>query len=328
SVIVTPTGKEDSIGIDSITVSVGDGGAVVIPIIIYNNAPVVDSASLSQTLLHTPSRTGSAAGRIIATDADGDSIRFALTDSQGCSVLLTPNGSYMVRIDDDFSGDTASFSFTASDGRITSDPITISFALENHLVDIEKLSQRFVCYSGEDGFYTLDLPSVDDDGDPLTWEVISTLTDNITNSGSQIILSDDRSVVKYRIDPSVNKDFTEVIELVCTDGWLQSQTIQLTCNVSANKPPVAAAGNTATTTLADAMAVCSVRISDDCPFDKCVISGIEEVIGGTVTDGEGWDNLQFTFVPDGSEAECVVRVIVKDTLSGATSVIKYVIVVE
>lgn len=295
-----------------------------IPVIISNSAPVVDTSSLSVELVHTPTRKAVTAGKLLVSDSDGDAVTFSLVDSVNCSVMLAPNGSYIASIDKDYSGSLASFTFTATDGLITTDPTVVSFSLKNQLITQLEYTQNFICYAGE-YYYTLDLPQTDFDGDKLKWSVITPLTNGLTPNGNEISVSDDGSVVLYRISPELNEDAVEQISLICTDGWLQSPTINLLCNISENLPPVSAGGNSVRIPLHQTQVECTLNLKDDFELDKCVITGVHTAVGGSVTPDAGWNELKFTFNPDGTETDCYVILTVKDILSGSTNNIRYTI---
>lgn len=318
---------DDHAGIESITVicrtKAGKLFNFTMPLIISNYAPIIDTDSLSLSLVHTPSNAGTGAGRLYASDKDGDEVTFELVSAANCSVMLAPNGGYLVSIDRDYSGTTASFSFTVTDGLITSDIETVTITLENHTIDQLEYTQDFICYGG-DYFYTFDLPEYDIDGDALTWTVISTMQDGLTPNGSRIMTGTD-SPLKYQISPDLNEDTVEVISLICSDGWLQSPTVTLACIIHENKPPVADSGNRISIPLDQAEVSCTLSIKDDFELDKCVIDSVYRAVGGSVRENEGWDDLVFTFCPDGTETDCYVILTVRDVLTGNTSNIRYTI---
>lgn len=312
-------------GLDRIILLYNDNNTIteyVVPILISNAAPVIDTSSLNYELVHTPSHRAVTAGKILVSDSDGNAVNFNLVNSVNCSVILAPNGGYIASIDKDYAGTLASFTFTATDGLITTDEITVTFSLKNQLINNLEYNQNFICYGGE-YYYTLDLPQADLDGDKLKWTVITPLSNGLTPNGSEISVSDDGSAVLYRVSPQLNEDTIEQISLVCTDGWLQSPTITLLCNISENKPPVSAGGNSTTIPLRQAQVECSLNIKDDFELDKCVISGVHTAVGGSVDTETGWNELKFTFSPDGTETDCYVILTVKDTLTGQMSNIRY-----
>lgn len=320
----------ETAGIDRIILLYKNNGKIeeyVIPVLVSNAAPVIDTSSLNCELVHTPSHRAVTAGKILVSDSDGDAVNFKLVNSVNCSVILAPNGGYIVSIDKDYAGSLASFTFTATDGLITTDEITVTFSLRNQLINQLEYSQKFICYGGE-YYYTLDLPQADLDGDKLKWTVITPLTNGLTPNGNEISVSDDGSSVIYRVSPQLNEDTIEQISLVCTDGWLQSPTVTMTCNISENRPPVSAGGNSVTIPLRQAQVECSLNIKDDFELDKCVISGVHTAVGGSVDSQVGWNELKFTFSPDGTETDCYVILTVKDTLTGKMSNIRYTITRE
>ncbi len=312
-------------GLDSLTLYYTDGAGAMqsftVPVIVSNAAPQIDTDSLELTLVHTPSKPARAAGRLYAADSDGDSITFRLVSTANCSVMLAPNGGYLVSIAEDHFGSTASFSFTVSDGMITTDPVTVTINLENHIIDVVEYTQDFICYGG-DYFYTLDLPQYDTDGDKLTWTVISTLKDGLTPNQSRIITGDG-SEIKYQISPEINEDTVEVINLICSDGWMQSPTVTLLCRIHENQPPKAGLGNSITVPLDQAEVTCTLSIVDDFELDRCVIDSVYRIRGGSVEQSAEWEELVFTFRPDGTEDECYVIFTVRDTITGATANVRY-----
>lgn len=331
----TPNAGSDCIGIDSIVLDVtdvfGDRSEYTIPVIICNNAPVPDKSSLSVNIKHTPSRSGLLSSKLYASDADGDHLRFDLVSSENCSVMLSPGGGYIARVGRDFNGESAGFSFTVSDGAITTDPINVTLNLSNNLIEATVLEADYVCYAGENGNYVLDLPRIDDDGDPLKWSIVTSLNAGIyTPEGSAVKVSDDGSEVTYCIDPERDGQFRESIELRCSDGWRTSETITYICNVFPNKAPAAGNENTASTTGTQSV-VCEISLApDDCIFDSPFtyeITSVRSVVGGSVTPGLGWDTLCFTFTPDGSETECSADLLVTDTVSGKSNSIHFTIII-
>ncbi len=314
-------------GIDSLNMTcyLPDGSArdFTMPIIVSNSAPIVNRDSLVRATAHTPTKTGATAGVIRAADADGDSVRFNLIDTTNCNVMLTPEGSFLLRVDKNYSGSAAAFVFTATDGIITTEPMTMRFDLTNNLIEETELSQDIVYYGGEEYNYELPLPQKDIDGDPLTWKLASVLSDNLTDNGSFVKISSDKTKLLYRPGKELNADTAESLALICSDGWLESEEITFTVKISENKPPVGGEGNSVTIPLDQTSVSCTLNIVDDCELDKCVISGVHRSFGGSVKPEDNWSKLIFTFTPDGTETECYVELTVKDILTEKTSVIRY-----
>lgn len=322
-------------GLNSFTVKLSstttaDSFEFVVPLMIYNNAPIVDVHSLSSNLLHTPNANGVFAGYLSASDPDGDDIRFELTASENCSVMLAPNGGFILVVDEGCTADSAWFGFTVSDGLLTTIEYRRVFTLENRLIDATEYVQEFVCYSGADAWYELELPKRDLDGDLLRWRVVSSLENGITEMGSSVKVSTDGATVSYKIDSNRNEAFEETILLVCTDGWDISEPVSFICRVKENAPPTGGYGNSEVISSGESV-ICKFVLSHDCPFDKdsdCRIVEISRCRGGEVVGTEGWDNLAFTFKHDGEREQCYVDAVIEDTLTGRRETIRFHITVQ
>ncbi len=321
--IYTPVGGSECIGLDAFSYTTADGTVYTVPVLVSNSSPRVDQTSLSASVLHTPSRAGMCAGSILSEDADGDELVFTLTGTEGCSAFISPDGSYVALIEPEYRLGEASFSFTVSDGIIVSDPYTVSITLENHLISVSEMTREFVCYSGEDGYYEFELPAVDDDGDVLTWSLVTEQSGGVTAQwGSEVIISDGR-VVKYRINPVQNEAFVEALTFACSDGWLSGTLMTVICNNSANQAPASSGNNSGVVEAGSVDNILQVTLRDDCPFDRCVITSVNEVFGGSVKGEWGWEELKFMFTPDGTEANAFVRLTVADVLTGQTANITF-----
>jgi len=319
--------NDDAIGIDTFDVMLADGTTCTVPVLVCNSAPYISPASLKAQIKHTPSRAGMLAGRIDASDADGDNISFKLSSSSGCSVMLSADGSYIAMIDPEYRLGTAEFSFTAGDGVEVSDPYTVEIELSNGLIDASEINKDFVCYSGNDGYYTFELPDKDNDGDRLEWTLVTDNVNGVTvQRGSQITIIDGR-MVSYRIAPSLDENFTEVLTFSCSDGWANGSLMTVICNNKANRAPVSSGENSAVIP-AGSLALLDVTVKDDCPFDQCAVISVDNVQGGTVEDKTGWSDMKFAFTPDGTTSYCSVTLTVADVLTGASAVIVYDITVE
>lgn len=313
----------DGIGLCSVSYSLADGSEYTIPILVTNSLPYVESSSLAGSCRNTPTKRGYFAGRIMASDADGDTVRYTLGAQVGCSVMIAPNGGYLLLVDEDYRGENASFSFTVSDGILTSETYTVNISLVNNLLWQYEYSFDFVCYGGENGYYELALPMTDADGDPLEWTLTSENTNGFTAANNSEIAINDAGIIRYCIDPARNTDFVDTLYFTCSDGWRSSDTITVSCNNRANQPPASSGNNVVTISTTDYSKVCELGIVDDCPFDQCVITAIDTVYGGTVPTQDGWQELQFTFLPDGTTDYCYAYVTVTDTVTGLSAVVVF-----
>jgi len=242
--------------------------------------------------------------------------------------MISPDGSYVVLMEPEYRADEASFIFTVSDGILVSDPYTVSVALENDLISATEMNVGFVCYTGEDGYYYFDLPAEDNDGDRLEWSLVTETENGYTAQWKSEVLVEDGCRVRYRISPELNEDFVEALTFSCSDGWISGTLMTVICSNSANDAPRSSGKNNATISAEQKGNVLEVSIVDDCEFDECRITSIDHVYGGTVADGQGWDELRFTFTPDGTETYCSVVLTVADKLTGLSTQIVYDIVVE
>ena len=321
-----PTSNAGGIGLDTFSYAEADGTTITVPVLVCNSAPYIEPSSLEAQVRHTPSRAGMIADVIVASDADGDNLTFELSGTNGCSVMLSPNGSYFALIDPEYRLGEASFSFTVSDGIADSDPYTVSIQLTNSLIAATEITREFVCYAGEE-MYEFQLPAVDDDGDALTWSLVTDNHNGITAQWQSQVAVVQGNTVKYHVNPELNESFTEVLTFACSDGWANGTLMTVICNVKENRAP-ASSGNNSAQLNGLAAAVLEVTVNDDCPFDRCAIISVDNVTGGSVVQNTGWEQMKFTFTPDGTETACSVALTVADVLTGRTVQIVYDITVS
>lgn len=331
--VFTLTPERGFVGIDSFAVEVvyedGSTHEISIPVVVYNNAPYYKQELLTSSVRHTPGKNGLVMGRLEASDMDGDAITYKLTDYSGCIPVLTASGRYALQVlSECVSGkDEAWFSFTVSDGVLTSDEYTMKLSLTNGTVSFTELSQTVYCYTGEGGFYTLNLPATDDDGDALEWTILSELTDNKTADGHEIMYSSDRSAISVKLNPSLTTAAVHTITLSCTDGWATSENISFTLNILPNPGPIAGTGNVTTIEMGQTDAVGEVSLKETSPFYSYRIIAVSSEDGSYVSSA-GWDDLMFDFVINPGLITAHVTVTVQDTLTGQTAEIPYTINVE
>jgi len=316
-----PTNNAGGIGLDTFSFTEADGTLRTVPVLVCNSAPYIEPSSLEAQVKHTPSRSGMLAGVIVASDADGDELTFKLTESTGCSVMLSANGSYFALIEPEYRLEEAEFSFTVSDGIANSDPYTVKIALTNGLIAATEVTKTFVCYSG-DSSYEFELPAYDDDGDKLTWSLVTDNVNGVTVQWQSRVTVLEGNKVRYRVNPIYNEQFTEVLTFSCSDGWANGTLMTVICAVSENRPPVSSGQNAATVPF-NATSVLEVTVKDDCEFDRCAIVSVDNVVGGTVADKTGWNDMKFTFTHDGVTTFCQVTLTVADVLTGLSTQIVY-----
>lgn len=330
----TLTALNGFVGIDSIDVTLEDSHGIefssAIPVIVVNSAPYYsDSTALYTSVKHTPASSGYLFGTLSASDAQKDRLTYTLTAQTDCSVTLSPRGSFMLFIDKDYRGHTASFDFTVSDGIMTSEPYRYTVSLENSIPAAEEYTQEFVCYTGENGWYTVELPKTDADGDTLVWSIATELTeDGRTPEGNYISFENGLSSVLIRPNPERNEDFEETLVFTCSDGWLSSDAISVNCKFEENKAPTAGEENRAEVSALLPRETFFLDIKDDCEFDICAIIGVISCTGGEVTENLGWKSLEFTvdFDTSADSFEPVeVILLVEDIVTKETVEVEYTI---
>lgn len=302
-----------------------------LPVIAVNSRPYCDESSeLSAKIKHTPSNQGNFIGNLIAIDKENDPLVYTLDSQDGCNVTLAQNGSFVLFVDPSFSGKRCSFDFSVSDGILKSGPYKYNIDLENTILSGTAYSQSFICYGGKDGWYEVNLPTTDNDGDVLSWNVVSPLVSGCTEKGNFIDHTNGYSKLLLKVNPQLNENFTEKLELTCTDGWLTSDTVTLNCTFRQNKAPRAGASNSSTVPLSSSAETFTLDITDDCPFDKCIISEVIESRGGLVIDRDGWNELKFTMsfddhgdVLDNGNVRAFAILRVKDIVTGQTVDVRY-----
>ncbi len=293
------TASNGFVGVDSVDLCISDDygltSEISVPVIVVNSAPFCpDPTQLYATVLHTPTNTGYLFGTLSATDAQGDKLSYTVTNQTDCKVTLSPSGNFMLFIDADYRGHSVSFDFSVSDGLLTSENYRYTVSLYNNIPESDDYSQEFVCYAGENGWYTINLPSTDADGDILNWTVTSSLTeDGRTPEGNYISFTNGLSTVLLRVNPERNERFSETITLTCSDGWISSDTITLKCKFVKNNPPVAGK-NISVIDINEMSGTFTLDIKDDCEFDRSAITGVVSCSEGEVVPNVGWNTLTFT----------------------------------
>lgn len=307
-------------GTDMITVklTMNDGSSrdITVPVIVVNNAPTY-TAPLLFTVKHTPSQFGKYIGKLTANDSDaGDAQKlvYSLISADNCDVMISKNGGYVVGFDDTQRGrEDASFVFEVSDG-LLKNRYTMSFRLDNNLIDTTSFRKDVYCFSGENGYYDLELPGVDKDGDPIYWSVNGTVTGK-TERGTEYKNDASLSALYVRIDPALDEEAVEVLDLICSDGWMEMH-IRYQLDVHKNPAPTFKT----TTAHADAatnLAVCTIDWECACELNSYrIIDG--QGVAGSVVKSSDWDDMTFRFIPDGTGAPASAVLTIEEVSSGKT----------
>lgn len=225
---------------------------------------------------------------VLLNDVDGDRDRLTVTLATGPShgiVTLNPDGGFTYLPDDLYTG-TDSFTYTASDGKITSDPatVTLTIARANHA----PVARDDTYYTGPDGAVRVGIPGPmlndsDADGDPLKFQLVTgpaygTLTQNGGGSFTYLLRGTYRGTdhFTYRV----------------SDGKLSSNlaTVNIVI-VRANHAPVAS--NQAVTVRTGASASIHLRATD-IDADGLLYRVITRPVHGTLVGTA--PNL--TYIPD------------------------------
>lgn len=307
-------------GTDKVTLklSMNDGSSreITMPVIVVNNAPTY-TAPLSFNVKHTPSQFGKYIGKLTANDSDvGDAQKlvYTLVSAENCNVMISKNGGFVVGFDDAQPGrEDASFVFEVSDGLLKNN-YTMSFRLENNLIDTTSFKKDVYCFSGENGYYDLELPATDKDGDPIRWSVNGAVAGK-TERGTEYKNNANLSALYVRIDPTLDEEAVEVLDLVCSDGWKEIH-IRYQLDVHKNPAPVFKT----TTAHADAatnLAVCTIDWECACELNSYRIIDAQGVAGSVVKSSD-WDDMTFRFIPDGTGAPASAVLTIEEISSGKT----------
>ena len=237
----TYTPAADFSGVDGFSYVASDGVAssevatVTINVNAINDGPV--GAGDEYTVDEDAVLTVDAAGGVLAndTDADGDPLTATLvTGPANGTLTLNADGSFEYAPGADFSG-SDSFTYTAGDGTLSSEPITVTIAV-NPLADAPVAAADEYAVN-EDETLTVDLPGVlandtDADGDPLTATVVT------GPANGTLTLNADGS---FSYTPDADFNGSDSFTYSASDGTAASEAT-VTINVAAvNDAPTAAA---------------------------------------------------------------------------------------
>jgi hypothetical protein len=224
---VTYTPDADYCGSDSFgyTVSDGNGGSdtatVDVSVTCVNDAPVADGQAVS-TIENIPVDI-----TLIASDVDEDPLTFTVVDGptngtlsgNGATLTYTPNAGYI---------GTDSFTFRANDGQEDSNLATVTIQVTE--VNTPPVADDQDVSTDEDTPVDITLTGSDDDGDPLTFDVV----DGPTNG----VLSGSGAMRTYTPDADYNGPDSFTFRV--NDGQADSDPATVSITVApVNDPPVA-----------------------------------------------------------------------------------------
>ncbi len=182
------------------TISDGQGGfstatvTIQVDDVIDNSAPVFQTTSVSGVEDHTIT------GSIVATDADGDALTYALAEGGGPShgaLTLNADGSYSYAAEANWSG-TDSFTVTVDDGEggTATQTITVNVAPDadtptlavaasvvGNAITVTNMGHEEAAYHNTYGYYVLDADGNPTSGQIIWGDVKDTIGDSFTISG-------------------------------------------------------------------------------------------------------------------------------------------------
>ncbi len=233
----TYTPNANYFGSDSFTYTVSDGkggfatGSVDLAVASVNDTPV-PAAEEAATNEDAP-----ISGQLSATDADGDSLSYALADNGGPAngtVTLNLDGSYTYTPSADFNG-SDSFTYTVSDGKGGFATGTVALSVAS--VNDGPVALAASAAGNEDTAIVGQLAATDKDGDTLNFAVAP---NGAPAHGSVVIGSDGT----YTYTPGANYYGSDTFSYTVSDGNGGTSTATVTVGIaSVNDVPV---GDTAT----------------------------------------------------------------------------------
>ena len=224
-----PTHTYESDGTYSVTLTVtDDGGATAtasqeVDVTGANNPPLADPQAIA-----TPEDTPVAI-TLTGSDPDADSHTFSVATGPTNGTLsgTAPNLTYTP--DANFNGPD-SFTFTANDALLTSDPATVSITVT--AVNDRPLADDQSVTTVEYTQVTITLTASDVDGDALTFNVVSDPPNgSLTGTAPNLTYT-----------PSLNFNGPDVFTFTAYDGSLTTAPATVSITVTANQPPTANAG--------------------------------------------------------------------------------------
>jgi hypothetical protein len=177
------------------------------------------------------------------SDGDGDPFQVTLTGApQNGTLTFNSDGSFIYVPNDGFVG-TDVFTYTASDGRLSAPPTTVTIRVSPNQPPTAQASSATTTNLRP---LTVPAPGVlegasDPDGDPLTAVLIS------PPAGGTLNLNPDGS---YTYTPRSDFIGEDVFQIAASDGEAQSAPVEVRITVSKeNRPPTARASSATTTNL-------------------------------------------------------------------------------
>jgi hypothetical protein len=231
----TYTPNADFNGSDSFTFVANDGtvdsaaATVSITVTPVNDAPVANAGSLT-----VAEDSGANAGTVTGSDIDGDALTYAkASDPVNGTVTVNTDGTFSYTPNADFNG-SDSFTFTASDGTLSSAAATVSITV-TPVNDAPVATAGSLTVAEDSGANAGTVSGSDIDGDALSYALAS----NASN-GSVTVNADG----SYTYTPNADFNGSDSFTFVANDGTVDSATATVSITVTPlNDAPVATAGS-------------------------------------------------------------------------------------
>lgn len=207
-------------GQDRVVFTANDGLSTSTPATVtIDVTPVNDAPRAMPQAVSTDEDTGAAVS-LVATDADGDPLSWAIDTPPAHGRLEGTAPALTFVPAPDFAG-TDSFTFTASDGRLTSAPATVTLAIAP--VNDAPLALAATLSTEMNTPIALELAAMDVDGDRLTWTIQTPPADGtLTGTPPQLTWT-----------PGPGFVGTDTLAFTATDGTLTSNLATVTLSVVA-----------------------------------------------------------------------------------------------
>ncbi|WOC39419.1 Ig-like domain-containing protein [Polaribacter sp. HL-MS24] len=217
--VVTYTPNANFNGSDSFSYTANDGNidsesaTITITVTAVNDAPIVsdESASTKEDTAVEITLSG--------TDTDGDELTFSVTDPSNGTVEL--NGAVVTYIPAANFNGTDSFTYTANDGTLDSEPATVTITVT--AVNDSPVVSSAVASTNEDTAVDITLSGTDADEDELTFSVTDPSDGTVELNGA---------VVAYT--PAANFNGTDSFTYTANDGTADSESATITITVNAS----------------------------------------------------------------------------------------------
>lgn len=217
-------------GEDSFTFRAKDSAGASAAATVKVNLAVVNVAPVAQNLVLTTLEGSPVNGKLLASDANGDQISFAITQAPTNGTLQGFNattGTFTYVPKSQYNG-SDTIVFTATDGNLTSiaKTVTITVSSVNH----SPVAKNSSVSTNMNTAVTFDLMASDSDGDPLKYTILTQ-----PKSGSLSLVSGKT----YKYAPNSGYLGSDSLSFKVNDGTLDSAvaTVSFSVTMDASLPP-------------------------------------------------------------------------------------------